>query len=674
MFALMIFLIVFLPILAGIPIYLVGLISKKIKYATVLGVAIINFISVLNLFPTIKSHVLELTIPHILGIGVSFRLNLVGYVFAFITSLAWLIVIIYSKDYVSKRPKSERFYAFLMITLGSTQGIFLSGDLLLLFLFFELMSFASYVLVIHDETPNVMQAGRLYLYMAIGGGLVLLMGLFMLFYEFGTLEIHALSKTIHSLGSTKYVIAALVISGFGVKAGMFPLHIWLPEAHPAAPSPASALLSGILIKGGAFGIFVTALSIFRHDEMLGMAILSLGTITMLFGGLSAVFQINAKRILAYSSISQMGYILTGIGLALYFGPHGVVAYTGTIYHILNHAFFKAGLFLAIGSVYFRTHELDIRKLGGFGKFLPLTFVLFIIAMAGISGVPGFNGFVSKTLLHEALIEAKHHSPEVAAFSIAEKIFTLTGGLTFCYLLKLLKGVFVGPLKPNKNYIKEKALPFMLIGLGLISSIIVGIGLFPQFFLVTYVKHLLFQMNLLADAKTFAHLNVFNLHAIKSAGVSLGIGLLLFIFIDKFKLMYLELPQWLSIKYLVYRPIGIGLLYVFKHGFGWLDKFVDRIYHFLSEVLMGITQRTTELEESYQNTDKLSFQNQLTRRIEKMEHQFVSSAAKLGKKIHSVIKDTSLQIKNLNISIMILAFIIILVILLSIQYTHILRFL
>lgn len=673
MFLLMIFLIVFLPIIAGIPIYFVGLISKKIKYSTVLGVAIINFLSVVSLFETIKNRVLMYSVPHLLGIGVAFRINLVGYVFAFITSLLWLIVIIYSKDYVSRKPKSERFYAFLMITLGSTQGIFLSGDLLLLFLFFELMSFASYVLVIHDETPNVMQAGRLYLYMAIGGGLVLLMGLFMLFYEFGTLEIHALSRLVHSLSTTKYVIAALIISGFGVKAGMFPLHIWLPEAHPAAPSPASALLSGVLIKGGAFGIFVTALSIFKHDELLGLSIVIMGTITMLFGGLSAVFQTNAKRILAYSSISQMGFILTGIGLALYFGPHGIVAYTGTIYHILNHAFFKAGLFLAIGSVYFRTHELDIRKLSGFGKLLPLTFLLFIIAMAGISGIPGFNGFVSKTLLHEALIEANHHSPNMTVFSISEKIFTFTGGLTFCYLLKLLKGVFLGPL-PGKEYIKEKSLPFMLIGLGLISSIIIGIGLFPKLFLVTYVKHFLLQMNLPGETLNFTPLNVFNLHAIKSAGISTGIGFVLFLLINKFKLMYLELPAWLSIKHLVYRPIGIGLMYIFKHGFGWLDKFIDKTYHFLSEVLMGISHKTSELEESYQIIENQSFQNQLSKRLEKVESQIASSAAKLGKKINTIIKETSVEIKNLNISIIILAIIIVVVILLSIQYTNILQFL
>lgn len=673
MFPLMIFLIVFLPILAGIPIYFVGLISKRIKYATVLGVALINFASILYLFPIIKNKILSFAVPDLLGIGVSFRLNLVGYVFAFITSLVWLIVVVYSKDYVSKRPKSERFYAFLMITLGSTQGIFLSGDLLLLFLFFELMSFASYVLVIHDETPNVMQAGRLYLYMAIGGGLVLLMGLFMLFYEFGTLEIHALSNMIHSLGPRKYIMAALLICGFGVKAGMFPLHIWLPEAHPAAPSPASALLSGILIKGGAFGIFVTALSIFVHDETLGMAIVITGTITMLFGGLSAIFQVNAKRILAYSSISQMGYILTGIGLALYLGHHGIVAYTGAIYHIFNHAFFKAGLFLAIGSVYFRTHELDMRKLGGFRKLLPLTFVLFIIAMAGISGIPGFNGFVSKTLLHEALIEARHHSPHENIFKVAEVVFTFTGGLTFCYLLKLLKGVFMGPL-PQGNHIKEKSLPFMLVGLGLISSIIIGIGLFPKLFLVTYVKHLLHQIQLLGEHLSFTPLNVFTWHAIKSAGISLGIGLVLFVIINVFNLMYLELPSWLSVKYLVYKPIGTGLMFLFQHGFGWLDGFIDKTYHLFSEVLMGISHKTSELEESYQNIETSSFQGHLSQRLEKVESQIAFSATKLGRKINRLIKDSSIQVKNLNISIIILAVVIILAIILSLQHTNILRFL
>ncbi len=671
MFLLAVALIVFLPIVASMPIYVAGIISKRIKYLTVLTVTIINFVTVISLFPKVKNHTLSYTLHNLLGIDISFKLNLVAFIFVFITSLAWIIVIIYSKDYVSRRPKSKRFYAFLMITLGATQGVFLSGDLLLLFLFFELMSFASYPLVIHDENPGALKAGKLYLYMAIGGGLILLLGIFMTYHQFETLSIEALSHHIHSLDNKKYIIASLLISGFGVKAGMIPLHIWLPEAHSAAPSPASALLSGILIKGGAFGILVTTLSIFRHDELLGMAVLVIGTITMLSGGLSAIFQVNIKRILAYSSISQMGYILIGIGTALYMGKHGVVAYTGVVYHILNHAFFKVGLFLGIGSIYFRTHELDIRKLGGFGKLLPLTFFVFIIAVAGISGIPGFNGYVSKTLLHEALEELVHHRPNEYMFNMAEKIFVFSSGITFCYLLKLLKEVFLGPLKPKKDYIPEKALPYMLVALGIISIIITGIGLFPNFFLITYARPLLFQIGLMVEVSFLTSLKVFSIHTIKSTIKSLIIGLALFAFIIRFRLMYLELPQWLCLKNIIYIPMVKLFLYVFYHSFGFLHWIIDRSFHFVHEIFLELTHKASEFNESYMSIDdKVSTAKLRTSEsLKQMEEKISELSRKIGKKLNSYITETSLMVKNLNIGIIILALIIIMVILLSIYYNN-----
>ena len=193
------------------------------------------------------------------------------------------------------------------------------------FTFFEIMSFTSYALVIHDEDDYSHEAGDTYITMAVAGGLVLLMGLFLMYNYTQTLEISQLYDKIYTIGNMKYVISALIIIGFGVKAGMFPLHNWLPKAHPAAPAPASAILSGILLKTGIFGILVTSQIIMKGDIYISTAIFVLGLINMFLGGLLAIFQRNIKRILAYSSMSQMGYILVGIGLMGILKEHNAVA-------------------------------------------------------------------------------------------------------------------------------------------------------------------------------------------------------------------------------------------------------------------------------------------------------------------------------------------------------------
>lgn len=181
-----------------------------------------------------------------------------------------------------------------------------------------------------------------------------------------TLSITELQVACQSLGNIKYLISTLIIIGFGVKAGMVPLHVWLPKAHPAAPAPASAILSGILLKTGIFGIIIT-MEIMGGDFIIALVILVLGFINMFLGGLLAMFQRNIKRILAYSSMSQIGYILIGIGLMGILKEHRAIAVYGTLYHIINHAIFKVLLFMLAGTIYMVLHELSINEIGGFGK-------------------------------------------------------------------------------------------------------------------------------------------------------------------------------------------------------------------------------------------------------------------------------------------------------------------
>ncbi len=276
-----------------------------------------------------------------------------------------------------------------------------------------------------------------------------------------------------------WVTFGLLVLGFGVKAGMLPVHVWLPDAHPVAPSPASALLSGVMIKAGAYGIFRTATALFRPpvaehvEEALwhatsgfGFAILWIGIATMAIGVILALGQSNAKRMLAYHSVSQMGFILAGIGAAAYLGAEGALGIAGGLYHVVNHALFKGALFLGVGAVAFRTAELDMYKLGGLWRKMPLTFLFTLIAAAGITGVPLFNGFVSKCLIHHALVEA-YEFQQLASLELAEKIYVVTCGGTACSFIKLIGFVFLGRAKREYGPEVTDAPPRMLVAMGIL---------------------------------------------------------------------------------------------------------------------------------------------------------------------------------------------------------------
>ena len=240
---------------------------------------------------------------------------------------------------------------FTLFTLGATIGVFLSADLFTVFIFFEIMSFTSYTWVAHEETKEALRAAETYLAVAVIGGLVMLMGLFLLYGELGTLEFTRLAQAAEksrSDGRGGYVriftASVCLLFGFGAKAGVFPLHIWLPKAHPVAPAPASALLSGILTKAGIFGVLVISSAILPFDMAWGRLLLVLGVLTMFTGALLALFSVNLKRTLACSSVSQIGFILIGIGMQGLIGEESSVAIRGSLLHMVNHSPDQAGAF------------------------------------------------------------------------------------------------------------------------------------------------------------------------------------------------------------------------------------------------------------------------------------------------------------------------------------------
>ena len=432
--------------------------------------------------PLVFGHA-EFTVPGILAGGLSFMTDGFRSVYAVIAAFMWFFTAVFSREYFREEPENlERYRFFVLMTLGATEGVMLSGDFMTSFVFFEILSFTSFTWVIHEETRAAVRAGYTYLFIAVIGGLVLFMGLALLNSTAGTFAFQELPGKISRLSdepSRRRIFAAAVciLLGFGAKAGMFPLHVWLPKAHPAAPSPASALLSGILTKVGIYGILMTALWLLPADLFFGVLVLTLGLVTMALGAVLALFSVNLKRTLACSSMSQIGFILTGTAMTVLLTAAGeeegrAMALGGTMLHMVNHSLIKLTLFMAAGAVVMNLHALTLDDIRGWGRNKTGLKAAFALGALGISGVPLFNGYISKTLLHEGIVEGIHVWTEIteesgalaacaAGFTwlpqylrAAEWIFLCSGGLTFAYMLKLFIAVFV-----ERNRDKERQAAF-----------------------------------------------------------------------------------------------------------------------------------------------------------------------------------------------------------------------
>ncbi len=556
-------------------------------------------------------------------LGLEFHVTPLGAFMALISSFVWFLATMFSWVYMEHEHSRSRYYFFLLLTEAGCLGVFLAGDLFTLFLFFETMSVASYMLVVHKEKPEALSAGQNYLYLGITGGLALLLGIIILNGYMGTTEIASLTGLMEQARFPGYLAVFLMVIGFGIKAGMVPLHIWLPKAHPVAPSPASALLSGIMIKTGAYGILlITNLlfaspiegHIYDYTRAMGFILIWIAVTTMFSAAFMALFQSNVKRTLAYSSISQMGFILLGIGCAAYMGSEGMMGFTGSIYYILNHAFFKAGMFMMVGAVYHRTHQLELSKLGGFIKEFPLTAFAFVVAACGIAGVPLFNGYASKTLVHHAIEDAYYYGGHESLY-YAEIMFAITCTLTVTYIFKITRGIFFGIRKESYDDIDGETFLERMIFTAF-AGIILVIGFMPHKVLRGIIIPLSQTFTFEADNVAYlADINLWVLQDLLNVTRPVAIGLVIYYFMNRAGLFEMKFPHWLSIEYLVYRPVvqallniietsgtildgfvdnlykplALKILYVFKGSGAILDGFVENLYRPLMRILLNIIQ-------------------------------------------------------------------------------------
>ncbi len=353
------------------------------------------------------------------------------------------------------------------------------------FLFYwELMTIASFLLILFDaQRPEVMRAALSYLVMMHIGFLFLVGGFVKLWLATGSADFSALETYYGSKAALPLFLIFLV--GFGMKAGLFPMHVWLPEAHPAAPSHVSAVMSGVMIKTGIYGILrISAPLGGEAMQTAGILLLTLGIITGLWGVILAASQNDVKRLMAYSSIENIGVILIGLGIAL-LGRHAgneavaLCGVCGALLHTVNHSFFKSMLFFGAGNIYSELHTTSLDQLGGVAKSMPMTAILFLIASAAICALPPLNGFVSEWLMYVGLLNNVATGSSVVASAAALIGLGVIGGIVLLAFTKLYGLVFLG--SPRSHAVAEagEVDNFRIAAMGLPLVGILAVGLFPQ---------------------------------------------------------------------------------------------------------------------------------------------------------------------------------------------------
>jgi proton-translocating NADH-quinone oxidoreductase chain M len=450
--------------------YLLGKISSKVRdiFAVFISLAILGLTAFLyGNFSTRTFYLGFFNIPLIL------RVDMLSWLFAITIATIGTLSIIFSLSYIRGKERTDFYYLMMLLVNAGMLGIVLSGDLISFYIFWEIMSWSAFLLISYKRGP-ALSAGMKYIVMSIIGSVAMLIGIISIYTSYGTLAISEIAPLITS-ASTGYIlfVSILFFIAFGIKNAVLPFHTWLPPAHSEAPSPFSAVLSGVLIKMGVYGFILIMYVLIGLNKFLtlGEGLLSfhyilsiLGAITIIVPTFIAMIQDDAKRLLAWSTISQAGYIFLGIA----FGTS--LSITSGIFHFLNHAIFKALLFMVVGAVEYRTNgNRDLNSLGGLIKKMPITFIGALVGVCGLIGVPLTNGFVSKWLIYKTLI--LEEAPFLAFIALIG-----TWG-TILYSYKLIHNMFLGQLPEKYKDIKKA--PFnMQLPILVLSFAVLLFGILP----------------------------------------------------------------------------------------------------------------------------------------------------------------------------------------------------
>ena len=445
------------------------------EFWTILA-SVLKFGIVISMVPfVLKGHILEYTVITLTqGVSLQFRVDQFGLFFGVLASALWIATSVYSIGYVrglNEHAQTRYFFNFALC-LSATMGIAFAGNLLTLFIFYEILTVATYPLVAHKETEEAIMGGRKYLAYTLIAGVVILFAIIFIYTLTGTLDFKPggfLSG--HGSPGTIIFLFVILILGFGVKAALMPMHEWLPTAM-VAPTPVSALLHAVaVVKAGVFGCLRIILYVFGpellHSLDLWIMLAYFAAFTVIVSGLYALAQDNLKRRLAFSTINNLAIIVMGAALLT---PSGI---TGSIFHMGSHGFMKITLFFVAGAIYVKTHKENISELDGLGRQMPLTFGAFAIAAMGVAGTPPMCGFISKWYLAMGSLEAK----EVVFLFV----LLISALLDVAYFFPIIYNAFFKSPKEDVNPHFDEAPVRMVAPLVITAIISLILGIFPNAF-------------------------------------------------------------------------------------------------------------------------------------------------------------------------------------------------
>ncbi|MGB9907393.1 MAG: complex I subunit 5 family protein [Candidatus Saccharicenans sp.] len=457
----MVFSFIVIPLLVAACLPLIGKFSKKLlpDVLTNAALAYLLFNSILLVKPIFHQGVIVQNLNW-LGQKVNLQVALDSFnlFMLFTISLVSLCISLFSIDYLEHYGHKSTFYAMFLVMIAGMNGLVLVPDLFSIYLFLEVAAVASYALVAFGLGYDELEASFKYLMLSVVASAFALLSIVIIFGMTGSLNFQAVAQGLQDLEARLVVgvCVAFFIMGFGLKAALVPFHAWLPDAHPSAPAPISAMLSGLLIKvSGIYALFRVIYSVIGITPALSQLLMALGTVSMVVAALLALGQKDVKRMLAYSSISQVGYIVLGLALGT---PLGIA---GALFHLFNHAVAKGLLFLNSGSIQHITGTRNLDELGGLGKKVPVTAGTNLVGSLSIAGVPPLAGFWSKLIIIMALIQAKEFGYALVAI--------LASILTLWYYLLIQRKAFFGRVADKWLQVKEA--PFWMSAANVVLALI-----------------------------------------------------------------------------------------------------------------------------------------------------------------------------------------------------------
>lgn len=451
---------------------LVGVVAMKLKknaisgiYAT-LGLAV----SGASLYPAFQDASAGM-ITSVAQVGIFsayMHIDMLAVAMAAIFLILGIAASVYSIAYMGKEKGTPIYFSLLMSMISGMVGVVFSGDLFTLFVFWEMMCISSYVLVaFHRGSGDSIEAAFKYLIMSGAGSATILLGISLLYGMSGTLSFEGMAL---AFGQSEpsvwlYVASVILLAGFGVKAAIVPLHTWLPDAHSAAPSPISAMLSGVVIEAGAYALCRLCFTAFVPVQSQWLAVLMvMSVITMIVGNVMPLLQGDLKRLLAYSSIGHMGYILAGLSIGTQ------LALTGTFLHIFNHALMKGAAFLCAGAIIYQLGTRQLGDMSGIARKMPITATAFSISLFALIGMPPLNGFMSELTIVTAAFQADYLWLGVAII--------LNSILSAAYYLRVIR-VMLQPVTSESVNTAKEAPWAMLIPICALVVMIIIFGLWPD---------------------------------------------------------------------------------------------------------------------------------------------------------------------------------------------------